>query len=199
MSMHRIERHNASMLSAVASKSFLFVKAPVILKSMHLVAGLYKPTSISLEHGLILSSIAGLLPIVKSQLHGKRQKRTVSLNALMNSKRIWPAIDKITTQLLPKIGDFQTPKFKKPAALNYTIRLKRRFNPLIEFEELVSESMYDTHKGVFLPLSIHINFQNPSNHLISEQYLRMLRLPFNFYSRREVPAFDDPAVFSQDF
>lgn len=86
--MHRLERYNFAMLSAVASKSFLFIKVPLGLKSAHLVAGLYKPASVSLEHGLILTSVAGLLPVAKPQLHGKRQKRTVSLNAPLNGKRI---------------------------------------------------------------------------------------------------------------
>jgi hypothetical protein len=86
--IHRIERHNVSILSAVASKSFLFVKISQGLKSARLVAGLYKPASVSLEHGLILSSIAGVLPIAKSQLHGKRQKRTVSLNVPLSNKRL---------------------------------------------------------------------------------------------------------------
>jgi hypothetical protein len=86
--MHRIERYNSSILSAVASKSFLFAKVPFALKSMHLIAGLYKPTSINLQHGLILSSLSGVLPIAKPQLHGKRQKRTVSLNAPLRSKKI---------------------------------------------------------------------------------------------------------------
>ncbi len=86
--MHRLERYNSCALSAVASKSFLFLKPRLELKCVHLVAGLYKPGSISLEHGLILSSVAGTLPVAKPQLHGKRQKRTVSLNAPLNNKKI---------------------------------------------------------------------------------------------------------------
>lgn len=197
--MHRLERYNSPLLSAIASKSFLFVKAPLTLKSVHLVAGLYKPASVNLEHGLILSSIVGLLPIAKPQLHGKRQKRTISLNARLSNKKIWPMLDKVSNELLPRISDFRTPKFKKPTNSNYTIRLKQKFTPLVDFEELVSPSMYDTHKGIFLPLSAHFNFRNSAGHQVSEQYLRMLRLPFNFYSRRKTPAFDDPATFLQSF
>jgi hypothetical protein len=101
--------------------------------------------------------------------------------------------------LLPRISDFKTPKFKKPSTANYTMRLKQKFTPLIEFEELVSSNMYDTHKGIFLPLSVHLNFLSPTTHQVGEQYVRMLRLPFNFYSKRKAPAFDDPATFLQTF
>lgn len=86
--LHRFERYNNSVLSAMASKSFLFVKTPGVLESVHLVAGLYRPTSLSLEHGLILTSISSVVPIAKSQLHGKRQKRTVSLSAALNKAKI---------------------------------------------------------------------------------------------------------------
>jgi ribosomal protein L5 len=139
------------------------------------------------------------LPIAKPQLHGKRQKRTVSLNAPLRSKKIWPALDKIGNELLPRISDFKTPKFKKPSTSNYSLRLKQKFAPLLDFEELVSPSMYDTHKGIFLPISAHFSFKNSAGHQVSEHYLRMLRLPFNFYSKRKAPAFDDPAIFLQNF
>jgi hypothetical protein len=55
---------------------------------VQLIAGLYKPASVGLEHGLILGSIANVLPVAKSQVHGKRQKRTVSLNTLLNGNKI---------------------------------------------------------------------------------------------------------------
>ena len=197
--MHRLDRYNSSILSAVTSKSFLFIKPSLSLKSVHLIAGLYKPASISLEHGLILSSIAGLLPVARPQLHGKRQKRTVSLNAPLSGKHIWPVVDKISNEILPRVSDFKTPKFRKPTNSSYTVRLKQKFTPLVEFEELVSSAMYDTHKGIFLPLSVHLNFINRVGHQVGEQYLRMLRLPFTFYSKRKAPAFDDPATFLQTF
>lgn len=187
------------MLSAVASKSFLFIKLPIALRSAHMIAGLYKPASVSLEHGLILGSITSVLPVAESQLHGKRQKRTIALGSRLYSKKLWSPLDKLANELLPKISDFKTQKFKKPAGLNYTIRLKQKFTPLIDFEELVSSTMYDTHKGIFLPLSVHLNFSSFIRHQVAEQYLRMLRLPFNFYSKRKAPAFDDPATFLQKF
>lgn len=70
---------------------------------------------------------------------------------------------------------------------------------MADFEELVSSTMYDTHRGIFLPLSAHFNFNDFVGHQVNEQYLRMLRLPFNFYSKRKAPAFDDPATFLQAF
>ena len=54
--------------------------------------------------------------------------------------------------------------------------------------------MYDTHKGVFLPLEI--NFQlNSKSHLNNETTLRALHLPINLYKRRMRPAYDDAVKF----
>ena len=147
----------------------------------------------------MLSSLAAVLPIAGQQLHGKRQKRTVSLNTPLTNKKIWPALDKLANELLPRISDFKTPKFKKPQNPSYTLRLKQKFTPLIEFEDIVSSTMYDSNKGIFLPMSIHLNFNSVVGHRVAEQYLRMLRLPFSFYSKRKAPAFDDPAIFLQTF
>jgi len=71
----------------LVSKSSLFIYKPIKLH-LKMVAGLYKPASVKLEHGLILSSLSGLLAIAKPQLHGKRQKRTVSLNTNLTKSRL---------------------------------------------------------------------------------------------------------------
>jgi hypothetical protein len=86
--MHRLERYNNIILSAIASKSQKFELVAVKFNSLSLVAGLYKPASVTLEHGLILTSIAGIAAIARPQLHGKRQKRTVSLTAVSHKHRI---------------------------------------------------------------------------------------------------------------
>lgn len=76
--MHRFERYKIATSTGLVSKSFLFNKTFTALKSISLVAGLYKPSSISIEHGLILSSLSNKLTTFKLQLHGKRQKRTAT-------------------------------------------------------------------------------------------------------------------------
>ena len=55
--------------------------------------------------------------------------------------------------------------------------------------------MYNNHKGIFLPMSIHLVFNKSMNHVQNENYLRMLRLPVNLFNRRSRPAFDDVATF----
>jgi len=182
----------------LVSKSSLFIYKPIKLH-LKMVAGLYKPASVKLEHGLILSSLSGLLAIAKPQLHGKRQKRTVSLNTNLTKSRLWAPLSKLVHELLPKISDFRTPKFRKPGNLSYTLRLKQKFTPLVDFEDLVSTEMFDNNRGIFLPLTLHLVFDKNIPHQTAETYLRAFRVPLNFYSRRPAPAFDDLATFQQTF
>lgn len=164
-----------------------------------MVAGLYKPASVKLEHGLILTSLSGLLAVAKPQLHGKRQKRTVSINAILTGSNAWAPLDKTVSELLTKISDFRTPKFKKPNNASYSLKLNQKFTPLVDFEDLVSPEMYDTHRGIFLPLTLHIIIKGNITPQVAETYLRTMRLPLHFYTRRPAPAFDDLATFQQTF
>lgn len=194
--MHRLKRYRSVTNTNLASKSFTFNPASARLKKTVLTAGLYKPNSIRLEHGLMLNALAGALSLAKSQLHGKRQKRTHSMATAFPGDNALPAVDKITHELLPRISDFQSPKFKKPATRNYTLRLNQRFNPLVDFEDLLDAELFDTHRGVFLPVTLHLNLAaHKKYHQLSEHYLRMLRLPLAFYKKHQAPAFDDPATF----
>ena len=195
--MHRLEKYQSITNVNLASKSFTFSRVEIKLKKTIFTAGLYKPSSVRLEHGLILNALVGTLSLAKSQLHGKRQKRTSSMETKFPGNKAWPAIDKTIHELLPRISDFQSPKFKK-AAQNYTLRLNQKFNPLTDFEDLVDSEMFDTHKGIFLPLTVHFNLTGHEKyHQLDEHYLRMLRLPLAFYRKHPAPAFDDPAVFTQ--
>lgn len=196
--MQRLAKYNYIIQNVLASKSSLFSYRRVRL-NMKLVAGLYKPASIKLEHGLILSSLSGFLAIAKPQLHGKRKKRTVSLTAVLTNNNVWPALNKLVNELLPKISDFRTPKFQKPNSTSYTFKLKQKFTPLPDFEDLVSSEMFDNHRGVFLPLSVHLSFDKNLPAQATETYLRALRVPLHFYTRYPAPAFDDLATFQQIF
>lgn len=196
--MQRLLKYNQVALSTVASKSSLFSCKKFNL-TLRLVAGLYKPASVKLEHGLIVSSLAGMLATARPQLHGKRQKRTVSLTVSPAPAGAWSAIDKLVSELLPRIGDFRTPKFRRPENNNYSLRLRQKFTPLVDFEDLVSSEMFDSHRGIFLPLTAHFYLGGPVPGQVAETYLRILRLPFTFYARRPAPAFDDLATFQQSF
>jgi hypothetical protein len=195
--MHRLAKYQYIVKASVASKgAAFFVQEPKL--SLKLVAGLYKPASIKLEHGLILASLSGTLPVANYQLHGKRQKRTVSLNNSLTGATL-AVLDKIIHELLPRVPDFATPKLRRPSYNNYILRLKQKFSPLPDFEDLLSSAMYDEHRGIFLPLNMHLLFGKTAatRYHTGSHYLRMLRLPFNFYSKRPAPAFDDLAAFGQ--
>ena len=196
--MHRLAKYEYLIKASVASKGAVFFVKEARL-SLKLVAGLYKPASVKLEHGLILASLSGKLPIAKYQLHGKRQKRTVSLNNTVG-RSVFHTIDKILHELLPRVPDFATPKVRKPAYNNYILRLRQKFTPLPDFEDLISSDMYDEHRGIFLPLNIHFLFDKAlaTRYQTGSHYLRMLRLPFNFYAKSKAPALDDLAAFGQN-
>jgi hypothetical protein len=196
--MQRLYKYNNLVQNIIASKSYLFMPKATDLK-IKLVAGLYKPASVKLEHGLILSSLSGMLAVAKPQLHGKRQKKTVSLNVILNKNSAWAPLDKLVHELLPRISDFRTPKFKKPSKPNYSLKLKQKFTPLADFDDLVSSEMFDNHRGIFLPLTVHCIISEGTPSQISETYLRAMRVPLQFYSRRPAPAFDDLATFQQSF
>lgn len=195
--MHRLIKYQYLIKASLVSKGSVFFAQEPRLR-LKLVAGLYKPASIKLEHGLILASLSGNLPIASYQLHGKRQKRTVALSNTLSTTTL-QVLDKLIHELLPKVPDFSTPKLRKPTYNNYIFTIKQKFAPLPEFEDLVSSAMYDEHRGVFLPLSIHLLFGKTVTTRLqtAAHYLRMLRLPFNFYSKAKAPAFDDAVAFRQ--
>jgi hypothetical protein len=191
--MTRFRRFNDGVVPLIfASKGPSFYFSRTSFKTIRLTAGLYKLASLSLEHVLMLSSISGALAATEIQIHGKRQKRTASVTVDLTGAKLWPALDKLSHELLPRMIDFKTPKFHRPSlANNYMLRVRQKFTPLLDFETLVDQAMFESHKGVYLPLTAHFGFLS-SDPYINEQYLRVFRLPFNFYVKRQVPAFDDP-------
>ena len=82
--MHRLTKYTVIINSNVISTIFNAKLAPVKIRNIVLSAGLYKPSTITSEHGLLLSTISGVLSVSRFQLHGKREKRTVSLSCLLS-------------------------------------------------------------------------------------------------------------------
>ncbi len=80
-------------------------------------------------------------------------------------------------------------------AFSYTLRVRQKFSYYDEFDDLISNQMYDSYKGVFLPLNININFNNSKSHINNETYLRLIHLPINLFKRHPRPAFDDSVKF----
>lgn len=93
--------------------------------------------------------------------------------------------------------DLMTPKSKKRGNLNvFTLRLRQKFITVEEFEEILESNMYESHKGIYLPLTLHFHLVKQVTPSTLEIYLRMLRLPINLHRRKPRPAYDDKVVFS---
>lgn len=180
------------------SKQGMFVNKKLpSLNSITIQAGLYKVNSLMPEHVLIMSNISGTLPQTNFQLHGKRQKRTVSLSALAQKQQMYQFTDKFIHELVPHMQDLMTPKSKKTQdrTNTYTLRVRQKLTVVEDFEDLVENSMRDSHKGVYLPLSVNFKLSSPATSSTLETYLRMLRIPVSLFRRKKRPAFDDKVVF----
>jgi hypothetical protein len=196
--LHRLQSHYISYIGAYNQKSLVYkYYSSLPISNIKLSAGLYKPSTFFIQYSLMLSNLSGKPSSISYQAHGKRNRQTISATATIFSKSVWPCIDKFTHEIFPILSDFLTPKWKKNnKTLSYTLRLRHKFLTYDVFDILTSATMYDTHKGVFLPLSIHINFGTLNPHALNEGYLHMFRLPISLYKRRFRPAFDDKISFN---
>jgi hypothetical protein len=159
-------------------------------------AGLYKPQQLLFQHHLVLTALVGKPVSLTYQLHGRRQRKTAALICTLFNQEIWPFIDKFIHEFLILMPDFTTPKLKrKKLKENYSLRIRQKLFDFGDFGDLLEQVMYDTHRGVFLPLQIHFLLQRTKSYMLNESYLRMARIPFHFYKRRCRPAFDDPTSF----
>jgi len=183
---------------------FLAVKFPLYyygsqvpgLSQVVVQAGVYKVNSMLPQHHLIMSAITGGRSLTKYQIHGKRKRRTISSNVILIGAKAWYFVDKFLHEMVPLMSDyFKTPKFHKhkrrKVAQNYTLRVRQKFNIIEDFYDLVAPVMHDTHKGYYLPLTIHLKLRKDSSHFNNETYLRMLRLPILMYRRKARLVFDD--------
>jgi len=195
--MNRLNLHTFYTKGVINLKTNIFSKNHTNgIKSLVVSAGLYKPSLLTIQHSLILASIVGKPPAMAHQIHGKRKRRTASLNVRLLKNDVFPALSKLTYEILPILSNFKTPKWHKSGqAFSYTLRLRQKFNYYDEFEDLLSNQMYDSYRGVFLPLNININFNNSTSHTNNEIYLRSVHLPVNLFKRRPRPAFDDSVKF----
>src|SRR6187402_688754 len=196
---HRFERAKYIFNSQEISKAskFLIFKTCTHLTSLGVVGGLFKVNAVELQHILIFSNLVGKVPSVLSQIHGKKKKHTLSLSAGLSVPYINFALDKFVNELLPKVFDFKTTRLRrvKKKYFNCTFKLRNRYTPLPDFSDLVEPEMYAKNKGLFLPLAY--NFRITKDKIKdTEDYLRKLQLPFNFFRKKFKAAFDDKEDFS---
>ena len=167
------------------------------ISAIYLVAGLYKPSFHLINHSLIVASLSGKPPVITYQVHGKRQRRTSAACVFLLGSYICPFLDKFVHEVLPIVTDFRSPKWQKGLpSKSYTLRIRHKFNSLDDFDDLVDPIMHDSHKGIFLPLTIHFIYNKLFSHAFNENFFRMLRVPICLFRRRFRPAFDDHVTFA---
>lgn len=167
------------------------------LNNINVQAGLYKVNSLLPEHGLILSTLTNQPSQISYQLHGKRQRRTVSVNTKISNKLIWVFLDKLLHELFTHMLEFETPKTRKWKKFTkiYNLRIRQKFTLIPEHQDLIESSMHDSHKGIYLPLTINFQLSKFHTNYENEIYFRMLRLPISLFKRKAKPAFDDKISF----
>jgi hypothetical protein len=167
-----------------------------LLKAIKMHAGLYKINSLLPEYGIVLTTLAGQPSQLNYQFHGKRRRRTTSINVQLIKNYVWLYLDKFIHEFIPHLYEFVTPKFRKKRLTNsYALRIRDKLSINLEYIDLIENIMYDTHKGIYLPLTVHFILANVFSNCNNETYLRMLRVPASLYHRRPRPAFDDRPAF----
>jgi hypothetical protein len=194
--VNRVENYKLYSQSALRVKINSYGVVPSSVFSVKISAGLYKPSLLTLQHNLIFASLVGKPPMTRYQTHGKRKKRTVSLNANLIGRYVFPVLDKLVYEILPILSDFKTPKWRKGgASRSYALRIRQKFMYYDQFEDLITNQMHDSYRGVFLPLNVSVIFATPQPHSINEICLRSMHLPVSLFKRNPRPAFDDPVSF----
>jgi len=92
--------------------------------------------------------------------------------------------------------DFITPKSLKNTTNSYTIRFRQGLSFVEDFNEIIELSMYETHRGIYLPVTLHFKFNQICSAFFIETYIRMLGMPSILYKRKPRPAFDDAVIFT---
>jgi hypothetical protein len=111
MVVHRLKQYLIATKGAFSSKYYLneySVTNP--LSQIFLNAGLYKPSTFSIQHSLILSNLGGKPTTLSYQSHGKKKRQTLSTNTCSINNHVLPVVDKLAHEFLPIVSDFKTPK-----------------------------------------------------------------------------------------
>jgi hypothetical protein len=175
----RYFKYNYLLHNYILSKQNLYevAKLPKLIK-LDITAGHYKLNGLFVEHGLVLLSITGKLPVLRSFLHGKRLKRTLTLQtSFFDGPNSFKFLDKFVNLILPNTEDLVQSTQHRVRTTSYEWRTRYYFEGP-ELGNFVSDRL--ARRGVFMPLSILVTFQKDLMAATSELYLRMLRLPLFF-------------------
>jgi hypothetical protein len=193
----RYERMQPLFKGYLASKFWLTDRPGFGLGAVQVSAGPFRPHEVSMEHGHILSVVTGAPWSPTSQYHGNRKHATVTLNASLVGPRAWDFHDKYITEFLRFAFEYETPKHFRPRrelSRVFTWRYREKFRADPEYEMLVEGFMWDTHRGKFLPLSVSYSITGAYTNIVTENLMRMARLPFVWFTRRDRRFFDDRPV-----
>jgi hypothetical protein len=171
------------------------------IKKLHVLAGPYKPSKFYLAHSLVFNSVVGQFPLFSYRRHGKREKETVAMFADYRSyNQIYGFIGRFINLIMPSIIDMRSIRGIKRARFSSTLMCRLRYRFGVNFpdcDELITDEMHDTKRGVFLPLYIAVVFGREMGYLQVENLARMLRLPISFFRWWPYPAVDDAEVYDK--
>jgi hypothetical protein len=185
--MNNYQKYNFVLASVLSSKAH---STPVLveslrIKKLHVLAGPYKPNKFYLAHSLVFNSVVGQFPRFSYRRHGKREKETVAMFIDYRSgNQVYGFIGRFINLIMPSIIDMRSMRGIKRTRFSPTLMCRLRYRFGVNFpdcDELITDEMHDTKRGIFLPLYAAIVFGREMSYLQVETLARMLRLPISFF------------------
>lgn len=192
--MLRYQKHSYLAQNWQLSKLSIYKLNDVVsINKIDIQAGHFKLNNANVEHGLLVSNIAGQTPKAEMLIHGKRQRRTLLIKTTASSSWKWAIFDKFIHVILPMIGDLHTPKQRKSDLVNFTYSWRiRNFFEWADADVLLSDRILK--KDIYLPLFFNITLSSNISHQQNEHILRMFRTPVILYNKSRPLAGDDLLV-----
>jgi hypothetical protein len=178
--MNRYHKWNYITSSLLLSKQVLADCLLPKLTKTKISAGYYAVNQLQPEHGLIFSNLYSQQPQISIHSQGKRGRLAVALRATIGTNRLWASLDNFVNLILVSVLDLNLLHLRRSSNLAiYTINLLSYFETP-DVSALISERLL-VKQNIFIPLSTELTLQNGEHRLLNEAYLRMFRLPLQFY------------------
>jgi len=170
MTFSRYSAWSKILLNFLNSK-FLLSHDDVIkslIENTNIAAGLYRPNEVFIEYGLMLANLTSAPFTTRYEVHGKRQRRTLSFRSKLRGDNSFLFINKFINEVILKFFDFKTLWSRRELNFNqmsYTFHIAKMFSQIVDIDDLVENKMYDKHRSIFLPLMVSIVFSRPTYYL----------------------------------
>jgi len=202
--MNHYQKYNIILSSILGSKSQSRVNIEdTTISEITISAGPYKPTNFYKAHLLVFNSVVGKPAEIKYQTHGKREKRTILIFTKYKSNSlVTEFISRFVNTLLPSVLDLRTIKnIKRTRETSVTMfRLRKRFGiSFPDCDEFITDELYDTKRGIALPLSVGLKFKYKKSYIMIEDLLRMNRFPLTFFRWWPYSAVDDEEIIGYGY